>query len=129
MNSAITPASGVSTNTVGTVRRESRSQGNKKVPKCEEKHEGLFTDAVCAIFRVKPFIVLEAELDREGLMAKRLFEVIDLKTKEEQLEYWVHKDYRAIMRHKHMRRRNNIHGQIKTLMERKFKYVGQWIQK
>ena len=129
MNSAITPASGVSAYTVGTVRRESRSQGQKKVPKCEEKHEGLFTDAVCAIFRVKPFIVLEAELDREGLMAKRLFEVIDLKTKEEQLEYWVHKDYRAIMRHKHMRWRNNIHGQIKSLMERKFNFIVRLIEK
>ena len=82
-----------------------------------------------AIFSVKPFIVLEAELDREGDMAKMLFEAMGLNSTKEQSKYWVTKNYRGVMRYKHMRRRNQFHTQIRTLMERKFEYVSRYTEK
>ena len=112
VSSVLTPASGVSIATT----RTTKTGGKGRTPTCDLVDEGVVTDVVNAIFTHKPFIVLESELDREGAMAQSLFKAMNLMTTKDQLRYWVDKDYRAVVRYKHMRQRNNAHTAIKKLM-------------
>ena len=76
------------------------------------------------VFRYKPFIVLEEELEIDQPVAKMFFKEANLdedndKNIQDRKDLWINKNYKNILRQKHMKRRNNIHRAFVKVMTSK----------
>ena len=91
---------------------------------------GLARDYVLAkvvrdVFKVKPFIIFKAELEKDKPMAKKFLKAVGLvgnddETTKEKMKLWIDDDYKNKFRDRHKKRRNNLHQAIQKTMESKY---------